>query len=145
MGALYSASVVTPAAAAGAAYAALRTAAGDRARIRQIDVYTNAATASSVGLVRSATLGTASTSVLGQAWDAADTAATGSVDTAWSVAPTVSTNVFLKRYVAPAVAGSGVIWTFPQGLVLPVSGSLLLWNYGAVGGSILSVTFTWEE
>ncbi len=145
MPALYSASVVTPAAAAGAAYCALRAAAGDRARIRQIDIYTNAATSSSVGLVRSATVGTSSTSALGQAWDASDTAAVTSVDTAWSVAPTVSTNVFLKRYVAPATAGSGVIWTFPSGLVVPVSGSLLLWNYGASAGSALSVTFTWEE
>ena len=144
MPALYSASVVTPAAAAGAAYAAIRCAAGDRARIRQIDVYTNAATASSVGLVRSASVGTATTSVLGQTWDPADTVAVTSVDTAWSAAPTAG-SVFLKRYVAPAAAGNGVIWTFPSGLIVPVSGSILLWNYGASAGSALSVTFTWEE
>lgn len=144
MPALYSASVVTPAAAAGAAYAALRTAAGHRARIRQIDAYVNAATASSVGLVRSASVGTASTSVLGQAWETGDAAAVSNVDTAWSAAPTAG-SVFLKRYVSPATIGSGVIWTFPAGLVVPISSSILLWNYGGSAGSALSVTITWEE
>lgn len=144
MPALYSAAVVTPAAAANAAFCVLRAAAGDRARIREITVTVNAATASSVGLIRTTANGTPTTSVLGQAWDSSDTAAVTSIDSAWSAAPTIG-SIYLRRQVIPATIGQGPSWVFPSGLILPASGGIALWNYGASAGSALSVTFVWEE
>ena len=48
---------------------------------------------------------------------------------AWGTGPTVPTN-FFRRVATPATIGSGVIWTFPRGLGLPISGSVVLWNIG---------------
>ncbi len=142
----YAQGFASVAAAAGAAYATIHTAAGARARIREIGLFCNAATASSVQLVRAAT-GTASTSVLGQAEDPADAASVTNIDTAWSVAPTISTNVPLRRVVIPAVIGAGVIWTWPieRPLVIAVSSMLVIWNFGAGAGSVLNGYAVWEE
>jgi hypothetical protein len=38
-----------------------------------------------------------------------------------------------------------VIWTFPQGLTIPVSGWIVLWNYGGSTASALSLYITWDE
>jgi hypothetical protein len=35
---------------------------------------------------------------------------------------------FFRRIALPATIGAGVIWTFPRGLVLATSASLLVWN-----------------
>lgn len=138
--ATYSLGVVTPAAASGAAYATIHTGAGLRCKILELGAFVNAATASSVGLIRPSNTPVASTSVLGLAEDPADPASTVNVDTAWSTAPTVGT-AFLRRFVAAATIGSGVIWTWPadKPLVIPVSSYLVVWNYGVGAGSALSL------
>jgi hypothetical protein len=48
---------------------------------------------------------------------------------AWGTAPTAPTN-FLRRVTLPATIGAGIIWTFPRGLVIPVSSSIVIWNIG---------------
>jgi hypothetical protein len=144
--AVYSAGVVTPAAGAGACYTELKGAAGDRARLLRVEIVVNAATASSIGLYRAAAQGTASTTVLGQPHDGGDPAATAIPAIAWSGAPTISTNVPLRRIVTPATAGYPIIWDFNgMEIALAVSGSLLLWNFGAGAGSVLHVAWTWAE
>ena len=142
----YSLGFSTPAAAAGAAFAVLRTAASERAFVREIGLFLNAATASSIGLIRASSTGTPSTSVLGQAMDAADAAATVNVDTAWSGAPTIGSN-YLRKITLPAAIGNGVIWTFGErnGLCLPVSAGLVIWNYGGSAASVLNGYIEWEE
>lgn len=45
---------------------------------------------------------------------------------AWGTGPTVPAN-FLRRIACPATIGAGVIFTFPRGLGLPVSGSIVIW------------------
>lgn len=143
----YAAGFTTTATAAAAAIADLRSGSGERLYVREIGLFLAAATASSVGLYRPSTLGTASTTVAGQPVDPADAAATGSIGTAWSVAPAVSTNVPIRKAALPAAIGNGIIWTFPDrnGLVVPVSSSLLLWNWGAGANSILNGYIEWEE
>jgi len=143
----YAAGFTTTATAAAAAIADLRSGSGERLYVREIGLFLAAATASSVGLYRPSTLGTASTTVAGQQVDPADAAATGSIGTAWSVAPAVSTNVPIRKAALPAAIGNGIIWTFPDrnGLVVPVSSSLLLWNWGAGANSILNGYIEWEE
>jgi len=61
----FSAGIQSVAAATGATYATLHTGANIRARIREIGMFVNAATASSVGLIRPSNTPVASTSVLG--------------------------------------------------------------------------------
>jgi hypothetical protein len=142
----YSVGVNTPAAAAGAAYATIHTAAGARARIQEIHAFTQAATASRIAVGRKNNTPVASTSVLGQAEDPADAAAVTNVDTAWSTAPTAPAN-FLRRGSLANLIGAGVMWVWTPGkeLIIPVSDWLIIWNDGAAAGSILSLTIVWEE
>ena len=37
-------------------------------------------------------------------------------------------SAFLRRISLPGTTGTGVIWTFPKGITVPVSNSLALWN-----------------
>lgn len=145
--ALYSVAIRTPAAAANAPYADLRTTASDKALIREVGFFLAAATQTSLGLIRPLASGTASTTVLGQAGESSDPAATALLGSAWSAAPTVAaTPIYLRRTTLPASIGAGLIWTFgPRDLVVPVSSSLLLWNFGAAAGSALDLYIVWEE
>jgi len=54
---------------------------------------------------------------------------------AWGTPPTVPVNYF-RRISLPGTAGTGIIWTFPKGLIIDV-GNLILWNL--TGNSILDV------
>lgn len=147
MAASYTVGFASVAAAAGAAYATLHTGASYRARIREVGLFVNAATASSVQLIRPNNTPVASTSILGQTQDPGDPASTINVDTAWSTAPTIGTNVPLRKGAIPAAIGNGLVWTWPadQPLIVPVSSWLVLWNYGAGAGSVLNCWITWEE
>jgi len=46
------------------------------------------------------------------------------------VNPTVPVNYF-RRVFGLSGIGNGIIWAFKRGLVIPVSGSLVLWNIAA--------------
>jgi hypothetical protein len=140
----FRAAVTTPAAASGATYATIHAVASRRLVISEIGFSNNAATASSIQLIRPSNTPVATTSLLGQADDPAEAAATGNIDTAWSTAPTIGTNP-LQRIVLPATVGAGGIWTFPNGLVIPVSGWLVVWNHGGAAGSAQSLYAVWDE
>jgi len=144
--ALYRGAVRTTGAAPRAAFAALRAGAAHRLQIREIGLYLfSSSTELSLGVLRAATVGTASTSLAGLACDPADGPATGNVDSAWSTAATIGT-AFLDRITLPAAVGAGLILPYGRGeLVIPPSGSLLLWNLGAAAGPVLDVHFVWEE
>lgn len=146
----YELAVRTPAAAAGAPYATILPASGQRMRIMEIGISLSAATASSVGVIRTLTAGTATTSQIGAAADAADSAAVGAIGTAWSTAPTIAaTPVYLRRFTTAAAIGPAVIFTWPldQPLVATngATTSLVLWNFGAAAGSALDVYVAWLE
>ena len=99
----------------------------------ELGVFMAAATASVYGLGRPGAIGVTPTSpvaVLPE--DSANPGGTVQSALAWGTGPTAPTN-FFRRIGLPATIGTGVIWTFPKGLVIPVSSSIVLWNLAANG------------
>lgn len=87
-------------------------------------------TSQSIGLGRPATLGTTSGPVLFQQDDPADAASVVNGHITWSAQPTAPA-IFHRRWNSAATIGVGIIWTFPRGLIIPVSGALVGWNITA--------------
>jgi hypothetical protein len=143
----YSVGFASVAAASGAAYSTIHTGSSYVARITEIGVACNAATASMIGLGVPGNTPVATTSLLGQAEQTGvDPASTVNVDTAWSTAPTVPA-AFIRKFGLPATIGAGLIWTWPpdRPLLLPKSSWLCLWNFGASAGSVLNGYIKWLE
>lgn len=120
---------------AAAAWEIITGATPGRAKVLEVGVFLAAATASIYGLGRPQAVGITPTSPVDfLREDLSDALATGVVQSAlaWGTGPTVPT-AFLRRVALPATIGTGIIWTFPEGLVIPVSSSLVLWNLGTNG------------
>jgi hypothetical protein len=115
----------------------IRAPSTNRIYVKEIGLFLAAATAATLGVGRPAAIGvtpTANAGIQPAAHDPADAASTAVAAIAWGTAPTVPANsLFLRRIGLPATIGAGVIWTFPDGeeLVIPVSGSLVVWNITA--------------
>lgn len=106
----------------------VRSASANRPKIFELGFSQNAATAGVFGLGRPAAIGVTPTSpqtFLDESDGGAGTGLTQSA-VAWGTGPTVPAN-FFRRISCPNTVGAGVIWTFPRGLGLPVSGSIVLW------------------
>lgn len=113
--------------AAGGANWEIRTAAGDRAKVLEIGFSQVTAVAGTYGLGRPAAIGVTPTSP--QTFlqeDPADPVSTVTCCVAWATPPTVPAN-FFRRITCPATIGAGMVWTFPQGLIIPISFSIVLW------------------
>jgi len=109
------------------------TASTERAAILEAGVFMAAATASTYGIGRPAADGVTPTSpVLLLAEDPASPAATVNSALAWTTSPTSPTQVF-RRWASPATIGTGVIWTFPKGLVIAISSQFVLQNLATNG------------
>jgi hypothetical protein len=109
----------------------LRTGSARDCRVWEIGVFASTAVAGTVGLIRPTAVGaTFTSSGVGAAEDNISGAGVTVVDTAASTAPTIGTN-YMRRIVLPATIGAGVIWTFPNGIVVPTSASLALWQISA--------------
>lgn len=131
--AIYSHAARTSSGTTGTAAWELRSTATDRLYVLEIGVFLAAATASTYAIGRPAAIGVTPTSpVTVLAEDPAAPAGTGTTALAWGTGPTVPT-AFFRRVSFPATIGSGVIWTFPRGLIIPVSSSLVLWNAATNG------------
>lgn len=129
----YSLGSRTSATATGVAAWELRTAATARARIMEIGITLAAATASTFGLGRPAAIGvtpTAPVTLLPE--DPADAAGLELVALAWGTGPTIPAN-FLRRIQLPATIGAGIVWTWQNALVVPVSSAIVLWTLSIVG------------
>lgn len=124
---IYSLSLNSTVGTTAAAAMDLKAASTNTPSIMEIGLNLGAATASTYGLGRSSNVPTQTAPVLVQAEDPSKPAGLSGCAVAWSVAPTVPAQ-FLRRIALPATVGAGVIWTFPRGLVLAVSASMLLWN-----------------
>lgn len=141
--ALYSCAVRTISAATTTTAWELRTTTTDRIAILEIGIFLAAGTASTFGLGRPQAIGlTPITTTAGQAEDPANPAGTGVVATAWTTAPTVPL-IFHRRISLPATVGTGIIWTFPRGLFVPISSSIILWNLATNG--VTDAYVVWDE
>ena len=131
--AIYSIGVRTSGVALSTAGWELRTGSSDRAYLLELGISLAAATASTFGLGRPAAIGVTPTSpVTLLAEDSSAPAGTVQSALAWATGPTAPAN-FFRRISLPATIGSGVIWTFPKGLLIPVNSSLVVWNLAANG------------
>ena len=141
----YSAGWTKAAPATGTFISQLRTTSAKDIRVWEVGCFCSTAVALSVGLIRSLTVGATFTTVTPVADDTSAGAAGTLVDTAITTQPTITANTYLRKAVLPATIGAGVIWTFPQGLVVPVSSGLLLWNFGGSTGPAVEGYWTYDE
>jgi hypothetical protein len=84
------------------------------------------AVASQIGVGRPQAIAGTPTNVLFQADDPGDPASTCNGAIAWSTSPTVPL-IYHRRWNG-TLASVGVVWTFPRGLVVPVSSAVVCWN-----------------
>jgi len=118
--------------AAAAAWEIRAAATPGRLRIIELGIFLAAATSSVFGIGRPAAIGvTPTTPVNFLQEDPANILANDVALSAlaWGTGPTAPTD-FLRRITLPGTVGAGVIWTFPEGIVIPVSESIVLWNIG---------------
>lgn len=105
----------------------LRTGAGNRPKVLEVSLIQATATAQSLGLGRPQAIGLTPVNVLFQADDPGDPASVQNASLSWATSPTVPL-IFHRRWNSAASIGVGIVWTFPRGLVVPVSSSIVLWN-----------------
>ena len=101
-----------------------------RVKILEIGVTIAAATTTTIGIGRPQAIGITPTSPVDfLPADPNDVVASGVVQSAlaWVTKPTIPT-AFLRRVSLPATIGTGVIFPFSEGLVIPVSSSIIIWN-----------------
>ena len=130
--AIYSISQRTASGTIAAAGWEIRSTSTNKPKIMEIGISQNAATAGVYGLGRPQAIGITPTTpqTFLDEQDGGGPAGLTTCAVAWGTGPTVPVN-FLRRISTPATVGAGVIWTFPRGLSLPVSGSIVIWNITA--------------
>ena len=131
--ALYSFATVTTNITIGNAAWEIRTSSSDRARLLEFR-YSKGATLTGTtrwGLGRPAAIGITPTSpITFLAEDPADPAGTVQSALAWGTSPTAPVN-FFKRDTMFHAKDHFVRWTWPKGIVIPVSSSIVMWNITA--------------
>jgi len=131
--AIYSISRRTTNVTSGAAAHTIYTGATERAALLEAGIFMAAATASTYGLGRPAAAGATPTSpVVLEAEDPANTASLVNSALAWGTSPTSPTQT-LRRWASPATIGTGVIFTFPRGIIIAISSNFVLQNLATNG------------
>lgn len=126
----YGNSITKTTGAAAAPIATLGASSSRDLRVYEVGVFASTAVSGDVGLMRPAnTPAGGSGGQVGAALDTSFAAGLAATANAWTTAPTVGTA--FRRAVLPATIGAGVIWSFPQGLVVPTSGFLVIWQFSA--------------
>jgi hypothetical protein len=130
--AIYSISQRTTVTTIAAAAWELRSAATGKPKVMEIGLSLAVGTASNYGIGRPAAIGVTPTTPLTVLDESDGNGPTGltTCAVAWATGPTVPTN-FFRRVNLPATIGAGIICTFPRGLGIPVSNSIVLWNITA--------------
>lgn len=93
---------------------------------------------------------TATTTVVGVQVVPEASNATTTLDSAWSSAPTfTTTGPFIRRVTLPVSAGSGIIWSWTEGLIIntTITTALVIANAAASGATLgaFTVYASWEE
>ena len=132
---LYSLAQRTIVTAAGGATWEIRTDASHKVALHELGLSQVTAVAGTYGLGKPAAIGVNPTTPVtfldegdgGTAHGTPGPAATTTACVAWTTtAPTVPTN-FNRRLTCAATIGQGTIWTWPRGLMIPVTSSIVLW------------------
>lgn len=109
----------------------LRTTAGVVARVLEFSLIQVTGTASSYGFGRPAAQGvTPGTTSTFQRDNSGDPACVTTASLTWGTSPTAPAN-YHRRTNTAATVGVGMVWSFPAGLVVPVSSSLVCFNVTA--------------
>lgn len=126
--ALYSLSQRTTATAAASASWEVRSTSANKPRLFELGISQNAATAGVYGIGRPGAIGVTPTSPQTFLDEQDGNGPTGNTTAAvaWGTGPTVPAN-FLRRISCPATIGAGVIFTWPKGLGIPVTNSIVVW------------------
>jgi hypothetical protein len=95
--------------------------------VLEISIIQVTGTAQSLGLGRPGAIGVTPVNVLFQADDPGDPASTMNGSLSWGTSPTAPT-IYHRRWNSAATIGVGIVWTFPRGLVIPISSSLIVSN-----------------
>jgi len=103
-----------------------RTPATVRAKVLEISYIQLTAIASQIGLGRPQAVGITPVNVLFQKDDPGDPASVMNGSLSWATSPTVPL-IYHRRWNG-TLASTGVVWTFPRGLVIPISFSLVIYN-----------------
>jgi len=111
----------------------MRTPSSLRPRVLELS-YIISGSAQSIGLGRPQAIGTTPVNVLFQVDDPADQPSLMNASLSWGTSPTVPL-IYHRRWNGAATAGTGIVWTFPRGLVVPVSSSIVLWNITTTAAS----------
>lgn len=110
------------------ASAEIRTTASVKARMLELSLVQATGTAQSLGVGRPAALGvTPGTTSTYQRDDSADPACVTTVSATWGTSPTAPTT-YMRRWNSAATIGVGIVWTFPRGIIIPVSASVVVFN-----------------
>lgn len=110
------------------ASAELRTTAAVKARVLETSIIQATNTAQSLGFGRPAAQGvTPATTSTFQRDDTADPACVTTLSLTWGTSPTAPTT-YHRRWNSAATIGVGIVWTFPRGVIVPVSSSLVIFN-----------------
>ena len=133
----YGNSITKTTGAAAAAICTLGATASRDIRVFEVGVSLSTAVSGEVGIMRPGnTPGTPSGGQIGAPLDNVSGADTATLHNTWATTqPTAGTG--MRRMVLPATIGAGVIWTFPDGIVIPASSYLMVWQYSA-----LAVTYS---
>lgn len=105
----------------------LRTGSSIRPKVLELSIIQATGTAETIGLGRPQAIGITPVNVLFQMDDPAEPASSLNGSLSWGTSPTVPL-IFHRRWNSAATVGVGIVWTFPRGLVVAVSSSLVLWN-----------------
>lgn len=97
-----------------------------RAKVLEISYIQLTAVASQIGLGRPQAIGVTPVNVLFQKDDPGDPASVMNGSLSWATSPTVPL-IYHRRWNG-TLASVGVVWTFPRGLVIPVSFAIVIWN-----------------
>jgi hypothetical protein len=103
-----------------------RTPATVRAKVLEISFIQLTAVASQIGVGRPQAIGLTPVNVLFQKDDPNDPASVMNGSLSWNTSPTVPL-IYHRRWNG-TLASVGVVWTFPRGLIIPISFSLVIWN-----------------
>ena len=144
----YEVGATTTTAGAAAAYATFNTNAR-RAFLREMGMFTTAATSTSIGfgVPANAPANNGGGSLTPQAKDAADIASTCTLSTIWTTAPTAPTT-FMRKVTLGAAVGAGVIWkvALDERWILATGTKFFVWwNYGGSTGSICDMYVESDE